>query len=67
MLESLGQVLKEVIEALSASAGGILEAGSDRLLIIEILRESGRMDEGGIGVVEREAGPGVSGKGVEAP
>ena len=71
MLESLGQVLKEVMEALSPSkVGGILDwlAGSDRLLIMEILRDeevSEGNSEGGRGVEASEDEGSV--KAVDAP
>ena len=57
--------MNEVMEALSASGGG--RTGSDRLLIMEILRESDKRPGGGMGVVDREEGPGVSVNGVDAP
>ena len=68
MLESLGQVLKEVMDALSPSGLGILGLGSDRLLIMEILRDeevSEGKREGGRGVEDSEEWGSV--KGVDAP
>ena len=59
MLESLGQVLKEVMDALSPSGGIRGLAGSDRLLIMEILRDEEVSDgnsEGGRGVEDSEEG-----------